>query len=327
MTRIGKASFAALFMVMGFAQCAVGQNNPNYVKGYTPPSPLKYQVDVKTMRGAGINVRLLREKGSDPTDGFYASGPPFPHKCFHEDFRELTLSDRFFDHYKSRGFSLPTLCLAVSAGGWVHYNLETGAPLRVLYTSQYGGGYLLDVPDCFKDGAPFLDCKQNFEHGFGLKLTNATRNADVKTNIGIDRAVRALISSGKFSRECTCDDLEVYNSPGETRPSVQIKGSGYGGTKPVEQYSCRVETMPTCASKWLKGREIEGWMLYEVADGYLLNRVSIEGLANNMGTAFGPFDISPKLPHGYAYQIGHPEGDDDTPFVELTPGTKLNVGD
>ena len=29
---------------------------------------------------------------------------------------------------------------------------------------------------------------------------------------------------------------------------------------------------------------------------------------------------------GYAYRIGSPEGDDDSPFLNVTPSTKLDVG-
>jgi len=60
---------------------------------------------------------------------------------------------------------------------------------------------------------------------------------------------------------------------------------------------------------------------YEVADGYLFNGAS-ERL-HRLWT----FDISPKLPHGYAYRIGSPEGDDDSPFLNVTPATKLNVAE
>lgn len=322
MAKIGGATCTAFFTFIVAIMPAFGDAGPDYVKSYTPPAPLKYQVDIATLRNAGINVRLLRQKRSDPMDGLYAAGPPFPHKCFHEADRELTLSDKFFEHYSARGFSLSALCLAVSAGGWVHYDLETGKPLRVLYARPHDG-YLLDVPDCFKNGVPFLDCKRNFEHGFGLKLTAAARKSEMARYSGIDEAVQALVASGKFSRECTCDDLEAYKEPsGGTPPVIQIKGSGYGGAKPAEPYSCRVEAMPTCASNWLKGRDVGGWMLYEVADGYLFNGVPTKGF-----TDVGPFEISPKLPHGYAYQIGHPEGEDDTPFAEVTPGTKLSVGD
>ena len=38
------------------------------------------------------------------------------------------------------------------------------------------------------------------------------------------------------------------------------------------------------------------------------------------GTAYGWFKFSPSLPGGYAYQIGHPEGDDETPFRDDDPG-------
>jgi hypothetical protein len=63
-----------------------------------------------------------------------------------------------------------------------------------------------------------------------------------------------------------------------------------------------------------------GTLLYEVADGIHFKWTPLKGF-----TDYGPFDISPELPHGYAHRIGSPEGDDDSPFLDVTPGTKLNV--
>ena len=44
-------------------------------------------------------------------------------------------------------------------------------------------------------------------------------------------------------------------------------------------------------------------------------------------TDYGEFDISPMHPRGYAYRIGSPEGDDDRPFLELSSGTELKLGE
>ena len=292
-------------------------------RSYEPPAPLRYKVDARTLYQAGFSVRSVNANGVVLEGGTSEVGPSYPNKCFLEryDPHEITLSDQFYAHYRARGFSLATLCLAVSSGGWVKYNFETGRPLRL------ANGLLIDIPDCFRNGAPFLDCAYNFEHTFGLKVRNAERQNVRQRAVEADNAIRTLIADGKFSRPCTCEDLtierqeEFIGDRNERMANVKIMGSGYGGQPPVEQFACRVEHVPQCARNALAGRDLGGWMLYEVADGHSFKWTPLLG-----STDYGPFDISPGHPHGYAYRIGSPEGDDDSPFLNVTPSTKLDVG-
>jgi hypothetical protein len=57
-----------------------------------------------------------------------------------------------------------------------------------------------------------------------------------------------------------------------------------------------------------------------------INGYSFEGVPTKGLTDYGDFDISPRLPRGYAYRIGSPEGDDDSPYVELPPGKRISIG-
>ena len=314
----------SLFLICDFvSNVTSAAQDERFDRSYEPPAPLRYKVDARTLYRAGFSVRSLNANGV-VLEGTSAVGPSYPNRCFHEryDPQEITLSDQFYAHYRARGFSLSSLCLAVSSGGWVKYDVETGKPLRL------ANGLLIDIPDCFRNGAPFLDCAYNFEHTFGLKVRNAERQNVRKRAIDVDNAVRTLIADGKFSRPCTCEDLEIEQQEetigrrNERIANVKIKGSGYGGQQPVEQFACRVEHVPQCARNWLTGRDLGGWMLYEVADGYSFKWTPLKGF-----TDYGPFDISPALPHGYAYRIGSPEGDDDSPFLDVTPATKLNVAE
>jgi hypothetical protein len=309
-----------LFLICdAFSSATRAAQDDEFDRSYKPPAPLRYKTDAKTLYEAGFSVRSYNTNGALLAGGTSSVGPSYPNKCFLAP-EELTLSDQFYAHYKARGFSLASLCLAATSGDWVKYDIQTGKPLRVV------NGFLVDIPDCFKNGTPFLDCTYNFEHTFGLKVKNAERASIRKRAIDVDKAIRQLMADGKFSRECTCDDLEITREQDpiparkERFSSVKIKGSGSGKQQPVQQFACRVDRMPPCVRDWLAPRRLGGWMLYEVDDGVHFKWTPLSGF-----TDYGPFEISPELPRGYAYRIGSPEGDDDSPFLDVTPGTKLNV--
>jgi hypothetical protein len=324
MNRLCVVALGLLYVCDSVSNAASAAQDGRFDRSYEPPAPLRYKVDASTLYKAGFSVRYISANGVVLEGGTAEVGPSYPNKCFLETSyrKEFTLSDQFYAHYRARGFSLASLCLAVSSGGWVKYDVETGKPLRL------ANGFLIDIPDCFRNGAPFLDCTHNFEYTFGLKLKDAERQDVRNRAIDVDAAIHTLIADGKFSRPCTCDDLEIKqheelilkNKVSIAR--VNIKGSGYRGQPPVEKFSCRVEHIPQCARDWLAGRDLDGWMVHEVEDGIYFEWTPLKG-----STDYGPFDISPKLPHGYAYRIGSPEGDDDSPFLNVTPATKLNVAE
>jgi len=275
---------------------------------------LKYKVDAEVLRNAGI----VETRVDDP-DG--QNVDPLPNRCYHEAKRSVTLSDKFVAHYKTRGFSLAAICMAATSGAWVRYDTATGKPLRTL------NGFLLDIPDCFKNGAPFLDCEYNFEENFGMKAMPSESRHVRNRAIEVDKAVRTLIKDGKFSRPCACNDLEAYQPRyRDGKPLgdafIQIKGSGYGGQNPAVKYACRVEKAPACAEGWLPDRDVLEEMVYEVQAGYLFQWTPLKG-----STDYGPFDISPSLPRGYVYKIGHPEGDDDTPYINADQSKSFELGE
>jgi hypothetical protein len=319
MKRVFVVALDLSFICDAFSSATSAAQDEQFDRSYKPPAPQRYMADAKTLYEAGFSVRSYNAKGVVLEGGTSTVGPSYPNKCFLAS-EELTLSDQFYAHYKARGFSLASLCLAVTSGDWVKYDIQTGKPLRVV------NGLLLDIPDCFRNGAPFLDCSYKFEHTFGLKVRDVEREKVRRRAIDVDKAIRRLIADGKFSRQCTCDDLEVTRQEefiggrDERVSSIKIKGSGYGKQAPVEQFACRVERLPPCVHNWLAPRRLGGWLLYEVDDGFSFKWTPLKG-----STDYGPFEISPELPHGYAYRIGSPEGDDDSPFLDVTPGTKLNV--
>jgi hypothetical protein len=213
--------------------------------------------------------------------------PAFPNKCY----GDLSISDDFFAPFKARGFSLQALCLAITSP-WVTQDPETGKPLTVV--SQ---GYLLQVPNCFRNGTPFLDCVFNFNS------TGGTRQETRQRAIQVDAAVRKIIANGGYASECSCEDVRWMKD----RDSFALRKG------------CRVDFAPVCMERMSRGKVRAGAFVFE-AEGYSFENVT------KGGTDYGGFDISPQLPRGYAYRIGSPEGDDEQPYQDLAPGRKIAVG-
>jgi hypothetical protein len=217
----------------------------------------------------------------------------FPNKCY----GDVSISDEFLDRFRSNGFSLESLCLAITSP-WVQYNIETGRPLTV--TKEF----LVEVPKCFKNGAPFLDCRVGFDHATGLKLTDQAQQEVRARAVAVDAAVRRLIAGGRYANQCSCEDMrwdrrQIKFSPGA---------------------SCRVDAAPACLEQMSRQSYRAGALVPETS-GY-----AFEGVPTKGYTDYGDFDISPRLARGYVYRIGSPEGDDDTPFEDLAPGRRINIG-
>jgi hypothetical protein len=237
------------------------------------PPPKKYKVSDEYLHSIGLA---------------FGDMPAFPNKCY----GDLSISDAFFTPFKARGFSLQALCLAITSP-WITYDPETGKPLTVV--SQ---GYLLQVPDCFRNGTPFLDCKMNFD------TTGGTAPEARERALQVDAAVRKIIANGGYASECSCDDvrwLKDFNKFSFRR-------------------ACRVDSAPVCMERMSHGKVRSGSFVFE-EDGYSFENVPTKG-----ATDYGGFDISPQFSRGYVYRIGSPEGDDDQPYQDLPPGRKIAIG-
>lgn len=237
------------------------------------PPPKKYKVSDEYIHSIGLA---------------FGDMPAFPNKCY----GDVSISDAFFAQFKVRGFSLPTLCLAITSP-WITHDPETGKPLTVV--SQ---GYLLQVPDCFRNGTPFLDCKMNF--ATSGETARETRDRAVQ----VDAAIRKIIATGGYAGECSCDDVRWLKDY----------------SKFSFRRACRVDSAPVCMERMSRGKVRVGSFVFE-EDGY-----SFENLPTKGATDYGGFDISPQLQRGYVYRIGSPEGDDDQPYQDLPPGRKIAVG-
>jgi hypothetical protein len=277
---------------------AVGQNSPVQQPGdpldrSSPPPPpkKKYNVSNDYLQNLGLAFGPM---------------PAFPNKCYDD----LSISDEFFARFKATGFSLPALCLAITSS-FVTYHPETGRPLTVVRQGSVFQGqrfpqaFLLEIPGCFRNGTPFLDCNYIFDETSGLRFVDAERRTIRARAILVDAAVQYIITtSGKYTRQCSCADAKW-----------DTKFQRFE----LNKY-CRMDAAPVCVERMSNGNIRAGSLVLEETG------ISFQGVITEGFTDYGGFDILPQLPRGYAYGIGGPEGDDEQPFRELTAGQKISVG-
>jgi hypothetical protein len=265
------------------ADCDVPASAQRMERGNRPArqaAPTKYRIAAADLQRIGIARGAM---------------PAFPNKCY----GDVSVSSEFFDQFRAKGFSLEALCLAITSP-WVQYNPETGRPLAV--TKEF----LLEVPACFKNGMPFLDCRFNFDHSGGQPLSPEQQQKTHARAVEVDAAVRRIIASGRYTTPCRCEDMKW--------------SAGYRDVTIAPRAYCKVDVAPACLEQMSRRAIIAGSLVTEVT-GF-----GFEGVPTKGFTDYGEFEISSRLPRGYAYRIGSPEGDDDTPFVDLPPGQRIGIG-
>src|SRR5262249_50017949 len=137
----------------------------------------------------------------------------FPNKCFARINHTMSISNEFFARYKSRGFSLESLCLGLL--GETRYDPETGRRLPTyIYVDMqnlaselredparkdpaFGAASTsnempLDLPDCFKNGTPYKDCVFRFGRKTGKALTAAETATYAELGAALDKWTRAM---------------------------------------------------------------------------------------------------------------------------------------
>jgi hypothetical protein len=260
---------------------------------------------VDELRSSGIAWRLIDPKGKR-SDGYYARSTGFPNKCYYHPKHELSVSDEMVAHFKERGFTLVTLCLAIE--GYSRYDVETGNPLPLAVPAQVRNGknerlddfdedegILLNVPDCYKNGTPLIDCKLAYDFVFGNREEKINQAKPYNQS---DHKKMSKVAKENFKAVCVCS---------------KIKFDEYGE---LENTNCRLDTFPACASKLAPNQDAVGSLVTE-------NYSAFRDAASVSSSQHRAYDISPSLPSGYGYKIAGPEGDDpDVETVDLRTSTK-----
>ena len=289
-----------------------------------PLKPLRWLMTSEEMRKAGLALRIIPRRDERVGD-FGAPGGSYSNKCFFEPNYELSLSNKKLAYFQARGFSLEALCLAMTSP--VHYDPETGRPVPVaipavvddtnrarkaVYPAAKLFMFVLSPPDCFKNGTPRFDCRIAYDPIEGVNFTAAEQQENHLRAVKADQWIRRVIGGPGYDRECTCNQIGISDAV-DDRGALRIRET------------CRVDTFPACARSWVTAQDPVGTLVIDIQNGYTLEK-RYKPAELLLGTAYGGFEISPKLPHGYAYRIGTPEGDDDLPD-ELPPPMIRTGGD
>ena len=270
-----------------------------------------------------VTAERLRELGivEQTQPGDFA----FPNRCH----GLLTVSDELLAIYRAKGFSLMTLCLGLRAP-WIRFHPETGKPLAIvgLKNPRSRGDddstvrdYLMQIPSCFRNGTPYEDC--TFTYDFMIGLPHAPDRIAWFTDKAqkMSAQLEALLAKGRFTTECGCGDLEPVMvkrwevGRDRTLPSFKLKASR----------SCYLDRTPDCADRMSKGWEPAGALHFEIPSSDLIKLFGMN--YSERGFLNENIELSPRLPRGYGYTHGSPEGDDSTPYVELPSGSRFGAGD
>ena len=250
------------------------------------------------LANAGIYIRLV-DPNYRGSDDLYKKRRAGPNKCFYEPDRVLAVSDFMLKHFEERGFSLRTLCLALQST--LRYDPGTGKqlPTAVAARRSRGGNslestgseILLNVPDCFRNGTPLIDCPRNFDPSFGTKEDDPDRSRrDARDE---DVKIRTFIQRGGYARVCGCSELKVERWGELLLPD-----------------HCHLDTLPACARKLIADPDPAGRLAKESPTPLIV------GLGLSSYYAAG-VEISASLPRGYGGSLGTEGGDPDTEDVTL----------
>jgi hypothetical protein len=95
-----------------------------------------------------------------------AGAAPLPNSCAAAGAPELSVSDEMLAAFKSRGFSVLSLCIGLVS--YSRFDPQTGKPMPIAEIAGHGE-IPLNLPNCFHRAMPFSDCRFQFDHLWGGK--------------------------------------------------------------------------------------------------------------------------------------------------------------
>ena len=185
------------------------------------------------LNAAGIGITYL-DNDENPVAPY---GKQYSNKCVDvsseaRNRAALTVSDEYVEHYRQRGFTLTTACLALTT--LMARDVETGVALPTIQYAMYGL-IPLNIPNCFKNGTPFFDCKINYDPYWpgDAKYDAGAAKDYKKIGIALDRAA----NSSKLSR-VLCKQNEDW-----LEKVVGAEGANllYNGAIHLDAFTCSSE--------------------------------------------------------------------------------------
>jgi hypothetical protein len=151
-------------------------------------------------------IRIRMTSGELRAQGL-AVGPeaqPLPNSCqsfgYGQVIKGLSVSDELLAHFKARGFTLESVCLAFVSV--MRYDLESGQQLPLAFVPKSDGDSYeipLNVPLCFRNGVPYLECDEKFSWWFGTKYSPQEVAENRQNEQEMDARVRAFIQQNRLS--------------------------------------------------------------------------------------------------------------------------------
>jgi hypothetical protein len=181
-----------------------------------------------------------------------------------------------------------------------------GTPLKggnTLIPISYGE-ILLNVPDCFKNATPGMDCPYTYEWSYGSLTGECSSSNGCEEKVGNpaeeerDRKIRKFIQGGGYARKCGCNEIRL-SEVGDMRGALELPDD------------CNLDRLPACARRLVKDPDPAG-RLIKKSDQVLFELVGRED-----SSYLGGVDITPSLPRGYGHSITTEGGDVETEDVSL----------
>ena len=255
--------------------------------------------DLKALRSAGLT---LTQRGE-----FKANFPHLKHRCYSygDGGYLISVDDDFLRRHEARGFTLNSLCMGLLSG--IRFDPETGKrlPAFVVVTNPAPkkngkrpkpavlyGELPLGVPDCFKQGTPYSDCKMTFDPMTGKKHKDTTVAFYADLGRQIEADFKTNKAAGRWKTPCAAGSDRSMDCYRETAPDDIDKGFLYFDAWPDPKDPKQSLSQPACCYPSSK-------------PGSWQHQTN--------------FDVSPKLPKGYGYMLyatGEAGGDPDSELLE-----------
>jgi len=189
-------------------------------------------------RAADLKPTGIALEGYGP-DGFQIK--QYENRCYYygDGGNSLSVTADLLRYYEKNGFSLNSLCMALTSG--ILFDPESGRRLpsyvvvdeKVLRQQGFAdAGVLspelpLDVPKCFRRGVPLSDCVFNYNPVSGKKLSGRARDWFAQMGEKVLEIMTAELRSGTFARPCACEERNQIPRSCHTEKNGACEGERY----------------------------------------------------------------------------------------------------
>jgi len=127
---------------------------------------------------------------------------PLPNSCQSAGNTRLSVSNELLAHFKARGFTIESVCLAFSSH--MRFDPETGSQLPLAFVPEirangFDNEFPLNVPLCFRNGVAYLECDFKFDTWWGNRLNGRELAEHRQFAQRVDTMVRAFIQENQLS--------------------------------------------------------------------------------------------------------------------------------